>query len=169
MDAQNDLSGATPLQMGASRGRLEVCKLLLARGADPTMRDDGGRCAADLADSGAPPELKKLLLEAPAPAAHASGGGVPAVAAGAEDDGSLSLDEELDMLEMMRQEGNAAYKVLLAQSRSLAVYLLRATAAPRGVVSGAGHRSPTQLLFSSWGLRRWGASALIRPATSLAR
>ena len=51
--------------MGASRGRLEVCKLLLARGADPTMRDDGGRCAADLADSGAPPELKKLLLEKP--------------------------------------------------------------------------------------------------------
>ena len=135
VNAQNDLSGATPLQMGASRGRLEICKLvtharslffalfdcrnstsnpnskclacvfrgtcplclcagvtcnmqlpcalltlrpaapqLLARGADPTLRDDGGRCAADMADQGAGPELQKLLIEAPAPPPPAGAG-----------------------------------------------------------------------------------------------
>jgi hypothetical protein len=41
--------------MGATRGRLEMCRMLLQHGADHLMRDDSGRVAAEMAEQ---PELK---------------------------------------------------------------------------------------------------------------
>jgi ankyrin repeat protein len=55
VNAQNDLSGSSPLHMGATRGRLEMCRMLLQHGADHLMRDDSGRVAAEMAEQ---PELK---------------------------------------------------------------------------------------------------------------
>ena len=50
VNAKNDLTGAAPLHMAAMRGRREFCTLLLAHGADPTLPEDSGRVAAQMAD-----------------------------------------------------------------------------------------------------------------------
>lgn len=59
VDARNDMSGATPLHMAATRDRVEFCALLLARGADPGIEDTGGRIAADMVTPGT--KLEELL------------------------------------------------------------------------------------------------------------
>jgi ankyrin repeat protein len=43
-----DARGRTALMIAAEGGRAEIAKLLLARGADPSLRDNGGKRAADL-------------------------------------------------------------------------------------------------------------------------
>ena len=59
VNARNDMSGATPLHMAATRDRVEFCALLLARGADPEIQDTGGRIAADMTTQGS--KLEQLL------------------------------------------------------------------------------------------------------------
>lgn len=44
-------NGSTPLHFGAWRGPLAMVQLLLAHGADPTLRDEGGESASDYAQS----------------------------------------------------------------------------------------------------------------------
>ena len=43
-----DARGRTALMIAAEGGRAEIVALLLARGADPTLKDEGGKRAADL-------------------------------------------------------------------------------------------------------------------------
>lgn len=43
-----DARGRTALMIAAEGGRAEIAKLLLVRGADPSLRDNGGKRAADL-------------------------------------------------------------------------------------------------------------------------
>ena len=59
VNARNDMSGATPLHMAATRDRIEFCALLLTRGADPEIEDTGGRLAADMVTPGS--KLEELL------------------------------------------------------------------------------------------------------------
>ena len=44
-----DARGRTALMIAAEGGRAEIANLLLARGADPSLKDNGGKRAADLA------------------------------------------------------------------------------------------------------------------------
>lgn len=43
----------TPLHEAAQKGRTQLCALLLAHGADPTMKNQEGQTALDLATVGA--------------------------------------------------------------------------------------------------------------------
>ena len=45
------MNAATPLHMGAARGRVEFCKLLLERGANPTLQLSDGRIAAEMVEA----------------------------------------------------------------------------------------------------------------------
>lgn len=65
IDAQNDLSGMTPLHMAATRDRLEFCAMLLARGADPGIQDDSGRIAADVCQNTQLGQLLRLPKDSP--------------------------------------------------------------------------------------------------------
>ena len=65
IDAQNDLSGMTPLHMAATRDRLEFCAMLLARGADPGIQDDSGRIAADVCENTQLEQLLRLPKDSP--------------------------------------------------------------------------------------------------------
>src|SRR5665811_20847 len=47
-----DHARQTPLMIAACRGRQELCKVLLAAGADPFIRDSYGQTALDLAIRG---------------------------------------------------------------------------------------------------------------------
>ena len=62
INAQNDMNAATPLHMGAMRGRREFCALLLEVGADPTLQLADGRIAAEMVESDK--TLAVSLLEA---------------------------------------------------------------------------------------------------------
>jgi ankyrin repeat protein len=53
--------GFTPLMSAAQNGDTEVARLLLAHGADPSLRDDEGRSAADHARTAGHPEIAALL------------------------------------------------------------------------------------------------------------
>jgi RNA polymerase sigma factor (sigma-70 family) len=59
-----DIHGATPLTLAVSKGRPEICRLLLERGADPQLVDNSGKSALDYL-VGAPFALPEL--EAPRP------------------------------------------------------------------------------------------------------
>ena len=50
----------TPLHYAARRGHLSVARMLVEAGADLTVRDEGGKTAADWATG----ELKEFLLNA---------------------------------------------------------------------------------------------------------
>ena len=62
INAQNDMNAATPLHMGAMRGRKEFCALMLKVGADPTLPLADGRIAAEMVESDK--ALAMSLLEA---------------------------------------------------------------------------------------------------------
>jgi ankyrin repeat protein len=51
---QGESGGFTPLMEAALNGHVELVELLLAFGADPTLRDAGGHSAAHHARSGGP-------------------------------------------------------------------------------------------------------------------
>lgn len=51
----------TPLHEAAQKGRTQLCALLLAHGADPTMKNQEGQTALDLATVTAP-DLYSVLL-----------------------------------------------------------------------------------------------------------
>jgi hypothetical protein len=71
-----DTDGGTLLHVAAERNRLDIARLLIARGASRTAVDDAGKRPADYAAS---PEMRALLgapaqsRPAPAPAAQAGG------------------------------------------------------------------------------------------------
>ena len=56
-----DGAGSTPLMIAAARGRLEVCELLIAEGADIRATDAAGRDALALAKAGRHQRLEDLL------------------------------------------------------------------------------------------------------------
>ncbi|MCD0459592.1 ankyrin repeat domain-containing protein [Roseiconus lacunae] len=56
----------TALMVAAAEGNLEVAKVLLRKGADPTMKDIDGDTALDFAQEKGKPELVQLLSEASA-------------------------------------------------------------------------------------------------------
>jgi ankyrin repeat protein len=49
IDARDRDGQATPLERAASWGRRDVVELLLARGANPALKDKNGKTALDLA------------------------------------------------------------------------------------------------------------------------
>jgi ankyrin repeat protein len=53
--------GFTPLMSAAQNGDTEVARLLLAHGADPSLKDDQGLSAADHARTAGHPEIAALL------------------------------------------------------------------------------------------------------------
>ena len=132
INAQNDLIGATPLHMAAMRGRREMCTLLLARGADPTVAEDSGRIAAEMADDAS---LTKFLLAAaerwvsgsgpaalaPEPEALISDDDEPIEEDSDDDDDDDTSEEEEDedegvsvhdarLAEQLKEEGNNAFR-----------------------------------------------------------
>ncbi|HMF76621.1 MAG TPA: ankyrin repeat domain-containing protein, partial [Bryobacteraceae bacterium] len=64
-------SGATPLMLAASLGRVDATALLLKRGALPALRDNHGRTALDRARETDSSETIQLLLAA---TTHSVGG-----------------------------------------------------------------------------------------------
>ncbi len=54
-------AGQTALTMGALFGRTEIVKLLMARGADPAVKDAAGNTAAGLAKQQGNVEMISLL------------------------------------------------------------------------------------------------------------
>jgi ankyrin repeat protein len=58
--------GETPLILAAERGNLEIAKLLLAKGADPNMKDRSGASALSLAKEKGNKAMLELLSAAPA-------------------------------------------------------------------------------------------------------
>lgn len=66
-----DGAGSTPLMIAAARGRLEVCELLIAEGADTRAIDAAGRDALALAKAGRHQRLADLLsTHCPTPVAE---------------------------------------------------------------------------------------------------
>jgi hypothetical protein len=63
-----DENGMTPLMLGASRGRGDVCQLFLAAGADSSAQNNDGNTACDIAARAGFPTIAVLL--APAVASH---------------------------------------------------------------------------------------------------
>lgn len=59
--------GFTPLMSAAQSGDSSLLDLLLARGADPTLRDDEGRSAADHASAAGHDDLVLVLRQVPPP------------------------------------------------------------------------------------------------------
>jgi ankyrin repeat protein len=45
---ERDARGRTALMIAAEGGHAEIANLLLVRGADPSLKDNGGKRAADL-------------------------------------------------------------------------------------------------------------------------
>lgn len=76
-----DEKGRSPLILAASRGRLNICRLLLEEGADPAVKDHDGNDALAAARSCRHPEIVALLANAralvrePPPAKTAAAGG----------------------------------------------------------------------------------------------
>ncbi|MEQ2233076.1 hypothetical protein ILYODFUR_018102, partial [Ilyodon furcidens] len=54
----------TPLHEAAQKGRTQLCALLLAHGADPTMKNQEGQTALDLATAD---DIRALLMDAMPP------------------------------------------------------------------------------------------------------
>lgn len=52
----------TPLHEAAQKGRTQLCALLLAHGADPTMKNQEGQTALDLATVSHAPSLFRLFF-----------------------------------------------------------------------------------------------------------
>ena len=59
-----DEQGRSPLILAASRGRLDICRLLLQEGADPTLKDCKGNDAFTLAVLGGQVEIAEILKDA---------------------------------------------------------------------------------------------------------
>ena len=59
-----DEKGRSPLILAASRGRLNICRLLLQEGADPTLKDCKGNDAFTTAVLGGQLETAEFLREA---------------------------------------------------------------------------------------------------------
>jgi uncharacterized protein len=55
------IQGVTPLMSAAAFGEMASVRLLLARGADPNRRDDGGSNAAEIAGEKGEDEIASLL------------------------------------------------------------------------------------------------------------
>ena len=51
----------TPLMRAAYKGHPKICAMLLALGADPSLKDEGGRTALDCARERNKPECAALL------------------------------------------------------------------------------------------------------------
>ena len=60
LDTRN-YSQWTPLIYAASSGHTKICEMLLALGADPSLKDSSGRTALDEARRGNKPECAALL------------------------------------------------------------------------------------------------------------
>lgn len=56
-----DNHGHTPLMIAARLGRRDLCELLIAEGADPSITDPGGACAADIAEREGWKDLSALI------------------------------------------------------------------------------------------------------------
>ena len=67
VNAQGTLEGFTALMTAASEGLLEVVRLLLANGADPSVVDEDGDTAASFARQNGHTEVLALLENPPAP------------------------------------------------------------------------------------------------------
>jgi ankyrin repeat protein len=61
INARDQESSATPLSYAASLGRTEVVELLLARGADPTLKNIRGQSPLDIAVENNQQEVSALL------------------------------------------------------------------------------------------------------------
>jgi ankyrin repeat protein len=64
IDARDRESNATALSYAASLGRVEVVELLLARGADPTLKNVRGQTPLDVADENNQKDAGELLRHA---------------------------------------------------------------------------------------------------------
>jgi ankyrin repeat protein len=60
LDARSDSQG-TPLIEAAYQGRTKICEMLLALGADPSLKSNSGKTALDWAREGNQPECAALL------------------------------------------------------------------------------------------------------------
>jgi ankyrin repeat protein len=65
IDARDRDQQATPLERAASWGRIDVVELLLARGANPLLKDKNGKTALDLAIANNQSEVVKVLMRTP--------------------------------------------------------------------------------------------------------
>ena len=62
VDTTQETSGGTALSNACAEGYVEIARLLLDRGADPTIPDKDGRVAIDLVEEGS--EIAQLILNA---------------------------------------------------------------------------------------------------------
>lgn len=88
-----DEKGRSPLMLAASKGRMDVCRLLLEAGADPALKDDEGNDAATLAGIGGHDNIVALLAVTEAVA------GSDPISTPVLDDIATSLGERDDHLE----------------------------------------------------------------------
>jgi RNA polymerase primary sigma factor len=58
-----DVLGRSPLMLAASKGRSEICRLLLETGADPWLTDDEGKNALVIAEESHQADVERLLRE----------------------------------------------------------------------------------------------------------
>jgi ankyrin repeat protein len=65
IDARDRDQRATPLERAASWGRKDVVELLLARGANPAVKDRDGKTALDLAIANGQSDIVSVLMRTP--------------------------------------------------------------------------------------------------------
>jgi ankyrin repeat protein len=63
-NTRGTLEGFTALMTAAAEGQLDVVRLLLSRGADPSVKDEDGDTAMSFALEKGHPEVAELLREA---------------------------------------------------------------------------------------------------------
>ena len=61
LDTRDDINQSTPLMYAADEGHPKICAMLLALGADPSLKDEDGRTALDWARKRNKPECVAVL------------------------------------------------------------------------------------------------------------
>mmetsp|Transcript_43907 Transcript_43907/g.91606 ORF Transcript_43907/g.91606 Transcript_43907/m.91606 type:complete len:217 (+) Transcript_43907:261-911(+) len=134
-----DSDGSTALFKATSRNRLEACTVLLASGADPSIKTNSGETPLHMAARWGYSELARLLLDAGASAYDSSSTGETPF-------GLAKLNRKRKVLAIIQGTADLAPKRLSTQGSSVA-----AAVAPKAALSAESVDLEPSTTSSPWG------------------